>query len=379
MKLYLRILQKRLKKDSFKGKALVIIGPRQIGKTTLIKELLKSFKKEKIKHINCDNPSDLESLEEKNLEFLEGLVGNSKILFIDEAHKVPNIGQTLKILVDHYGKKLQIFVTASSSINLLYKTQEPLTGRKFVYNLYPLSMEEIYPDKNFLRIQKELEQLLIFGSYPEIVKRKSFEEKIELLHELLSSYLYKDILEFQQIKNPNLINKLLKALALQVGQEVSYNELSSLLGVDKSTIERYVDLLEKCFVIFRLSPYTQNKRKELSRLRKIYFYDLGIRNAIINNFNFLDSRDDIGRLFENFMVVERLKYREYHRIYADQYFWRTYDGSEVDLVEEREGKLFGYEFKWKHKKWSKEPLKFLEYKNSSYEVITSKNLDGLII
>lgn len=379
MKLYLRILQKRLKKDSFKGKALVIIGPRQIGKTTLIKELLKSFKKEKIKHINCDNPSDLESLEEKNLEFLEGLVGNSKILFIDEAHKVPNIGQTLKILVDHYGKKLQIFVTASSSINLLYKTQEPLTGRKFVYNLYPLSMEEIYPDKNFLKIQKELEQLLIFGSYPEIVKRKSFEEKIELLHELLSSYLYKDILEFQQIKNPNLINKLLKALALQVGQEVSYNELSSLLGVDKSTIERYVDLLEKCFVIFRLSPYTQNKRKELSRLRKIYFYDLGIRNAIINNFNFLDSRDDIGRLFENFMVVERLKYREYHRIYADQYFWRTYDGSEVDLVEEREGKLFGYEFKWKHKKWSKEPLKFLEYKNSSYEVITSKNLDGLII
>ena len=221
--------------------------------------------------------------------------------------------------------------------------------------------------------------MLIFGSYPEIVKRKSFEEKIQLLRELSTSYLYKDILEFQQVKNPNLINKLLKALALQIGQEVSYNELSSLLEVDKSTIERYVDLLEKCFVIFRLSPYTQNKRKELSRLRKIYFYDLGIRNAIINNFNFLDSRDDIGRLFENFMIVERLKYREYHQIYADQYFWRTYDGSEVDLVEEREGKLFGYEFKWKDKKWSKEPLKFLEYKNSMYKVITSKNLDDLIL
>ena len=379
MKLYLRILKKKLKKDSFKGKALIIIGPRQIGKTTLIKEVLKSFKKEKVKHINCDNPSDLESLEEKNLEFLEGVVGNSTILFIDEAHKVPNIGQTLKILVDHYGKKLQIFVTASSSINLLYKTQEPLTGRKFVNNLYPLSMEEIYPDKNFLKIQKELEQLLIFGSYPEVVKRKSFEEKTQLLRELLTSYLYKDILEFQQVKNPNLINKLLKALALQIGQEVSYNELSSLLGVDKNTIERYVDLLEKCFVIFRLSPYTQNKRKELSRLRKIYFYDLGIRNAIINNFNFLDSRDDIGRLFENFMIVERLKYREYHQIYADQYFWRTYDGSEVDLVEDREGKLFGYEFKWKEKKWSKKPFNFLEYKNSSYEVITSQDLDAFIL
>ena len=282
-------------------------------------------------------------------------------------------------MVDHYGKKLQIFVTASSSINLLYKTQEPLTGRKFVNNLYPLSMEEIYPDKNFLKIQKELEQLLIFGSYPEVVKRKSFEEKIQLLRELLTSYLYKDILEFQQVKNPNIINKLLKALALQIGQEVSYNELSGLLEVDKKTIERYVDLLEKCFVIFRLSPYTQKKRKELSRLRKIYFYDLGIRNAIINNFNFFDSRDDISRLFENFMIVERLKYREYHQIYGDQYFWRTYDGSEVDLVEEREGKLFGYELKWKDKKWSKKPLKFLGYKNSSYEVITSKNLDDLIL
>lgn len=379
MRLYPRILEKKLKRDSFKGKALIVIGPRQIGKTTLIKELLKSFKKEKVKHINCDNPSDLESLEEKNLEFLESVVGNSKILFIDEAHKVPNIGQTLKILVDHYGKKLQIFLTASSSINLLYKTQEPLTGRKFVYNLYPLSLEEMYPDKDFLKIQKELEQLLIFGSYPEIIKRKSFEEKTQLLRELSTSYLYKDILEFQQVKNPNIINKLLKALALQIGQEVSYNELSSLLEVDKSTIERYVDLLEKCFIIFRLSPYTQNKRKELSRLRKIYFYDLGIRNAIINNFNFFDLRDDIGKLFENFMIIERLKYREYHQIYSDQYFWRTYDGSEVDLVEDRGGKLFGYEFKWKEKKWSKRPLKWLEYKNSSYQVITKNNMGEFIL
>lgn len=379
MRLYLRILEKKLKRDSFKGKALIVIGPRQIGKTTLIKELLKSFKKEKVKHINCDNPSDLELLEEKNLEFLENVVGNSKILFIDEAHKVPNIGQTLKILVDYYGKKLQIFLTASSSINLLYKTQEPLTGRKFVYNLYSLSLEEMYPDKDFLKIQKELEQLLIFGSYPEIVKRKSFEEKIQLLRELSTSYLYKDILEFQQVKNPNIINKLLKALALQIGQEVSYNELSSLLEVDKSTIERYVDLLEKCFVIFRLSPYTQNKRKELSRLRKIYFYDLGIRNAIINNFNFFDLRDDIGKLFENFMIIERLKYREYHQIYSDQYFWRTYDGSEIDLVEDRDGKLFGYEFKWKEKKWSKKPLKWLEYKNSSYHIITKNNMEKFIL
>ena len=379
MRLFLRLLEKRLKKDSFKGKALVLVGPRQVGKTTLIKEILKTYKNKKIKFLNCDNPRDLESLENKDLEYLENIVGHSKILFIDEAHKVPNIGQTLKILVDHYGKKIQIFVTASSSFNLLYKTQEPLTGRKFVYNLYPLSMEEIYPEKDFLKIQKELEQLLIFGSYPEVVKKRSFEDKIQLLRELSTSYLYKDILEFQQVKNPGIINKLLKALALQIGQEVSYTELAGLLEIDKNTVERYVDLLEKCFVIFRLSPYTQNKRKELSRLRKIYFYDLGVRNAIINNFNFFDLRDDIGKLFENFMIVERLKYREYHQVYSDQYFWRTYDGSEVDLVEDRDGKLLGYEFKWKKKKWSKRPLKWLEYKNSSYNVITKDNLEKFIL
>lgn len=378
MRLYTRLLEKKLMKDSFKGKALILTGPRQVGKTTLIKEILKTYTNIKIKSLNCDNPRDLESLEEKDLEYLENIIGNSKILFIDEAHKVPNIGQTLKILVDHYQKKLQIFVTASSSFNLLYKTQEPLTGRKFVYNLYPLSIEEIYLEKDYLKIQKELEHLLIFGSYPEVVKKRAFEEKIQLLRELSTSYLYKDILEFQQVKNPNLINKLLKALALQIGQEVSYTELSSLLEVDKNTIERYVDLLEKCFVIFRLSPYTQNKRKELSKLRKIYFYDLGIRNAIINNFNFFDLRDDIGKLFENFMIIERLKYREYHQIYADHYFWRTYGGSEVDLIEDRSGKLFGYEFKWKEKKWSKKPLKWLEYKNSSYNVITKNNLEKFI-
>ncbi len=380
MRLLPRILETKLKKDSFKGKALILVGPRQVGKTTLIKEILrKTYKNVKIKSLNCDNPRDLEVLEEKDLEYLENVIGDSKILFIDEAHKVPNIGQTLKILVDHYGKRVQIFVTASSSFNLLDKTQEPLTGRKFVYNLYPLSLEEIYPEKDYLKIQKELESLLIFGSYPEVVKKRTFEDKIQLLRELSTSYLYKDILEFQQVKNPNIINKLLKALALQIGQEVSYTELSSLLAVDKNTIERYVDLLEKCFVIFRLSPYTQNKRKELSKLRKIYFYDLGIRNAIINNFNSFDSRDDIGKLFENFMIVERLKYREYHQIYSDQYFWRTYDGSEVDLVEDRGGKLFGYEFKWKEKKWSKKPLKWLEYKNSSYDVITKENLNKFIL
>lgn len=380
MRVYLRELEKVIKKQLFKGKAIIVVGPRQTGKTTLIKKILTGLSKNnRVKTLNCDITKDKSILEEKNLEFLEKVIGDSNILFIDEGQKVPDIGTTLKILVDHFGKKLQIFVTGSSSINLLDLTQEFLTGRKRVYKLYPLSLSEIYSDKDILKMYKELEQLLIFGTYPEIIKQKSFSQKIEFLEELASSYLYKDLLELQQIKNPEILQKLLKALALQVSQEVSYNELSSLLGIDKATVERYVYLLEKCFVIFRLPSYSQNKRKEISRLRKIYFYDLGIRNALIGNFNFIDSRDDVGKLFENFMILERLKYREYRRIFCSQYFWRTYDGSEVDLVEEREGKLFGFEFKWGTKKHARKPIKFLEYKDSSFKTITKDNLIKFVL
>lgn len=381
MRMYSRDLEKILKAQSFKGKAIIIVGPRQVGKTTLVKKIIDVFSvnKTKIKTLNCDNLTDRESLEEKDLEFLDKIIGDSKILFIDEAQKVQNIGQTLKILVDHFGKKIQIFATGSSSLNLLDLTQEPLTGRKFVYTLYPLSLTEIYPDKDFLKIQKGLEQFLVFGTYPEVVSQKSFLAKTELLQELSSSYLYKDILEFQKIKNPSILSKLLKALALQIGQEVSYNELSNLLGIDKATVESYIDLLEKCFVIFRLPPFAQNKRKEIARLRKIYFYDLGIRNAQINNFNFLESRDDTGKLFENFMIIERLKHRQYKRIFASQYFWRTYDGSEVDLIEERGGKLYGYEFKWNKKKYSRKPVKWLEYKNALFKVITKEDISEFLL
>ena len=218
---------------------------------------------------------------------------------------------------------------------------------------------------------------MIYGSYPDVINKKTFNDKVEILKELTSSYLYQDVLAFQQIKNPEILRKLLKALALQIGSEVSYNELSNLLGIDKKTVEHYIDLLEKNFVIFKLSPYTKNKRREISKLKKIYFYDLGIRNSLINNFNLLDSRTDTGALFENFLVSERLKYRAYHQIHADQYFWRTYDGSEVDLVEEREGKLFGYEFKWSNKK-RLPPAAWIKYKNSSYTVINKNNLKKFV-
>lgn len=345
--MYKRLLKDTISRDLFKGKAIVITGARQTGKTTLSSELVTSSEyKEASIFFNCDNPTDRELLADKDLEFLIQLVGKAKIIVIDEGQKVKNIGQTLKLLVDHYKKQKQILVTGSSSINLLEDTEEALTGRKHVHVLFPLSLEEIHPDKDLLGIFKKLDFLLVFGSYPEVETRESFADKIDLLKELTSSYLYKDILEFQKIKNSAVITNLLKALAFQIGSEVSYNELSRLVGIDKKTVEHYIDLLEKNFIIFRLPPYTKNKRREISKLRKIYFYDLGIRNALINNFNFIDSRNDVGALWENFMIIERLKYQAYHKIYSNNYFWRTYDGSEIDFIEERDGKLFGYEFKW---------------------------------
>lgn len=344
--MYKRLLQKIITPKFFQGKINMIVGPRQTGKTTLGLEVIKRFPKKEIRFFNCDNPSDRDYLNNKDLEFIKQLIGEVKIIFIDEAQKVDNIGEILKLMVDFYKKRKQIIVTGSSSLNLLDRTQEPLTGRKYVHQLFPLSLEEIYPDGNYLKMMKELEGLMIFGSYPEVVSQRSFKEKKELLRELASSYIYKDIFGFQEIKSPDILTKLLKALALQVGSQVSYNELANIVNVDKKTIERYIDLLEKSFVIFRLKPFTKNKRREISQLKKVYFYDTGIRNAVINNFDFFNGRNDVGILWENFMIAERMKFRFYHKIDREQYFWRTYDGNEVDLIEEGGGKLSGYEFKW---------------------------------
>lgn len=368
--MFSRSLKNQLRQKLFQGKAIIVTGARQTGKTTLSMELVNSFKG-KTKIFNCDNPTDREMLHDKDLEFLIQLVGEAEIIFIDEGQKVQNIGQTVKLLVDHYRDKKQIVVTG---------TQESLTGRKYVYHLFPLSLEEIYPNKELLTVIKELEAFLIYGNYPEVVNKKGFEEKKEILKELTSSYLYKDIFEFQQVKNSNVLTNLLKALAFQIGSEVSYAELARLIGIDKKTVERYVDLLEKNYIIFRLSPYTRNKRKEISKLKKIYFCDVGIRNTIINNFNFLVDRNDVGNLWENFVISERLKYQAYHNIYTNNYFWRTYDGAEVDLVEERDGKLYGYEFKWsKENKKIRQPAGWQEYDRASYQVVSPKDLIGFVL
>lgn len=362
--MYKRLIEEHIRRDFFGGKVIVVVGARQVGKTTLIRTLLQEYKQEEIVSFNGDDPSDRILLEEASLTKLKELVGNKKILFLDEAQKIIKVGDILKLMVDEFGGEKQIIVTGSASINLLDMTSEPLTGRKFVYHLFPLSFEEIYED-NVLELSRGLEQRMIFGFYPEVVKAFGNQDKKRVLRELTS------------IINSSLIYSLLKALALQVGSEVSYSELSSLLGIDIKTVARYVDLLEKSFVVFRLGSYSSNRRREISRNKKIYFYDNGVRNAVLENFTDLSNRDDTGRLWENLLISERQKYKGYHNIFGRSYFWRTYDGAEVDLVEEREGKLFGFEIKYK-KDGGSPPKKWLEYKNASWELVNKDSLKNFV-
>lgn len=364
-----REITHQIKNDFFKGKVVIITGARQVGKTTLVNTLL--TEQTAVYRLNADDPRDRQVLEDQSFASLDALFADSTLVFIDEAQKVTNIGTTLKLLVDQYGSAKQIIATGSSSLNLLSNTEEALTGRKFVHELFGLSVREISPKLDKLTVQKELEQLLVYGSYPEVYT-SSVAEKRRLLMEITSSYLYQDILELENIRNPAAIQKLLAGIALQLGAEVSLNELSRLTGLDAKTIERYIDLLEKSYLIFRLPPYFTNQRKSLSKLNKIYFYDLGIRNALINNFNSLDLRSDVGALWENFMIVERMKLRSYHDMYASQYFWRTYGGAEVDLVEVRDGKLYGYEFKWSQKR-ATAPVSWLEYPDATFELINQQS------
>lgn len=365
-----RMIQKKVKKDFFSGKVILLLGARQVGKTSFAEHLLKTYKQEVILSLNGEDPADREKLDNQNLANLKKLVGKHRIIFIDEAQKIPSIGQTAKLLVDHYKKKKQLILTGSSSFNILTQTNEPLTGRNFIHELFPLSAEEIIQEKGQLTFEKELENVLIYGSYPEIYLAGNT-EKERLLTLLSSSYLFRDIFELQNIRNPAMLSRLLSALALQVGSEVSLSELSSLLGIDLKTVERYIDLMEKSYLIFRLPPFYDKKRKSISKRNKIYFYDLGVRNAMINNFNPLTQRNDVGALWENFIMVERMKFRRYREINANAYFWRSYDGAEIDLIEERGGKLKGYEIKWGKKRTN--PKSWLDYKGASYRTIDQGN------
>lgn len=355
------------------NKVLVIFGPRRVGKTTLITDFLSTYKG-KYRLESGDDIRAREILGSEDLSLLKEYAEGYDLIVIDEAQRIPKIGWGLKLLVDHV-PGIRIIATGSSSFELAGQIGEPLTGRKNTITLFPISQLELlsYYKGNRHDLSLEIEKQLVFGSYPEVVSAKNTDGRKDVLGEIVGSYLLKDILELDRIRNTKILSDLVRLVALQLGNEVSLNELATILGIDRKTVARYLDLLEKSFILYNLRGYSRNLRKEVTKKSKYYFYDTGVRNAIISNFNDLSHRDDVGALWENFMIIERLKTRSYKNIPANDHFWRTWDQDEIDFIEERDGKLFGYEFKWKKIK-AKEPKSWREaYPEAEYEVITPLN------
>ncbi|MBS9774633.1 MAG: ATP-binding protein [Tenacibaculum sp.] len=339
-----RFIKKSIDKKINGGKAIVIVGARQVGKTTLLKELLKG---KNYLFLDADDPTTRTLLTQPTTEQIRSIIGDYKYIFLDEAQRIKGIGLTLKIITDQF-KDVQLFVSGSSSFDLENELNEPLTGRKWEYELFPISWEEYENKIGYIKSEQQLENRLLYGLYPEVLNNQGDER--EVLKNLVNSYLYRDILAFSDIRKPEVLEKLLQALALQMGSEVNYNELSRLVGVNKITVQKYIDILEKGYVIFRLKSFSRNIRNEIKQNRKIYFYDNGIRNMIIGNFSSLDLRIDKGALWENFLVSERRKQNLYKNTFAKMHFWRTKQQQEIDFVEEKDGQITGFEFKWKDKK-----------------------------
>lgn len=353
------------------GKVTVIYGPRRSGKTELIKRIIGNF--EGRIYSGKGDDMDLQSVfAMRSQSRFSALFSQYDLLFLDEAQYLPEVGAGLKLLVDSY-PAMTIVVSGSSSFQLSGKLGEPLTGRQRIRILFPISAMELHMQFGGMELISKKDELLIFGSYPETLQYNSFKEKQEYLLSLRNAYLFKDILQFDDIKYSLKISDLLKMLAFQIGHEVSVNELANALAISRQTVERYLDLLEKTFIIKRVTGFSRNLRSEITKTVRYYFWDNGIRNALINNFNLPGSRNDIGMLWENFLFIERIKKQEYQRIFSNNYFWRTYTRQEIDLIEEREGKLAGYEFKWGPKK-SKPPRLWLDtYPEASFETINGEN------
>jgi uncharacterized protein len=356
------------------GKALLIYGPRRVGKTTLVADYLKKTKW-KYKLDSGDNIRTQHTLSSQDFSLILPYAENHDLIVIDEAQNIPNIGITLKILVDQK-PRLRIIATGSSSFELAGQVGEPLTGRKRTLTLYPVAQQELLMNTtwNRLELTQNVSNYLIYGAYPEILTAKSQKQKIDIIDEIVNSYLLKDIFNLETIKASKTLFSLLKLLAFQIGAQVSLNELSNTLDINIRTVARYLDLLEKAFVITSLTGYSSNLREEITSKAKYYFLDTGIRNGIIQQYQEMDSRSDVGQLWENFIFIERMKHRQFASIHANSYFWRTYSQQEVDIVEERNGKLFGYECKWSEKKHISTPKEWMvSYPEASFQIINRNN------
>jgi predicted AAA+ superfamily ATPase len=369
-----RTLKDSIKKDLFKGKALLLFGPRQSGKSTLIQEVLKDTE---YLYLNGDDADVREMLTNTTAAKLKMVAGNKKIVFIDEAQRIVNIGLTLKLFTDQL-KDIQVIATGSSAFELSSQVNEPLTGRKYEYMLYPLSFVEMVAHHGLLQEKRLLDHRLVYGCYPEIVTKPGEERR--LLKLLASSYLYKDLLMLEQIKKPLILEKLVSALALQIGNEINYQELAQTIGGDRKTVDKYIDLLEKAFVVFRLPALNKNVRNEIKKGKKVYFYDCGIRNAVINNFKSIDSRTDAGALWENYVIAERMKMLHYNDIDVKQYFWRTTQQQEIDLIEESHDQWAAFEFKRNAKAKVRFPQTFSDnYPNSKMLVVSPANVEDFLL
>lgn len=369
-----RLLSKSIAEVGSLGKAVIILGPRQVGKTTLLNELTAGVADKLV--LSGDEPDMRELLSNITSVRLQSLFAGNRVIIIDEAQRIPDIGLTLKLITDQI-PDVQLYVSGSSSLELASSINEPLTGRKFDYQLYPLSFGEMVNHHGLITEKRLLQQRLVFGYYPEIVTNPG--KEVRLLKELASSYLYKDILSYGQVKKPVILDKLLRALALQVGNEVSFMELSQMVGADKETIERYVDLLEKAFIILKVNALSRNVRNEIKKGKKIYFWDNGVRNAILGNFMPWENRLDQGASWENFIIMERVKHLSSQGFYGNIYFWRTTQNQEIDLIEEKDGSFSAFEFKVGSRKVPRIPVTFSKaYPVASYKVIHPDTVEEIL-
>lgn len=373
-----KLFQKILDDLKFSKKGVVIYGARQVGKTTLANQILSNLNVKTL-YLNGDQQGYwYEALVSRELSKIKLLVSGYQALFVDEAQRIPEIGLSLKIILDNF-PDLKVIVTSSSSLDLASKISEPLTGRVYSYKLFPISQVELSGLQTPYEMNDSLEERLIYGSYPEILSLEGFEAKEKYLSNLTNAYLYKDLLEFGDIRNSTKIKDLLKLLAFQIGSQVSLTELSKSLEISRSAVERYLDLLEESFIIFRLNGFSRNLRKEVTKMSKIFFYDNGVRNVIIGNLNLIQNRDDAGKLWENFLIVERMKKKEYEGFLYSKYFWRLSSGAEIDMVEDENGKLSGFEFKFSNKLVNP-PKSWKEtYPNAIFKSINRDNYQELVL